>query len=208
MKKSVRTYYSLFSKLYDYGFGIGSLWLMGKLQKESVATLGLRRGDSVYDLGCGSGLLLKHLVAAVGEEGKVIGVDFSDGMLDKARAIVARHGWKNVELICADLTAYQPRQQADAAIFCLTLSLIPEAEKVVANTVPFVKPGKPIVITDSWRLHRKWYHRLTNAFQRFKAPIVCSIYTNRLGEIIPAYLKNVTFKEKFFGIYSIAKGER
>jgi demethylmenaquinone methyltransferase/2-methoxy-6-polyprenyl-1,4-benzoquinol methylase len=56
-------------------------------RKEAVRTLNLKRGDRVVDIGCGTGLNFALLQEAVGPEGKIIGVDLTDAMLDQAREV-------------------------------------------------------------------------------------------------------------------------
>ena len=51
-----------------------------------------------------------------GQRGHVIGVDFSEVMLAQARAGVARRGWRNVELVCADLGDYRFPPDVDAIL--------------------------------------------------------------------------------------------
>ena len=66
----------------------------------------------VLEVGAGTGANLPLLIERVGSEGQVCAVDYSKGMLAKARAKVAKAGWTNVELIEADarqrLTDYDP----------------------------------------------------------------------------------------------------
>ena len=198
--------YNVLSKLYDLYFGIGTLWVMKNYQKKAVKEIGLRDGDVVLDLGCGTGLLFEYLVREVGPNGRVVGIDISPGMIKKAKEKVKRNEWQNVELVCADLTKHELNVKADAIIFCLTLSLIPDHEHLFRESLKYLKQGGTVVVADSWKQYKKWYHKLTNAFITLKAPIVYSDPDNRLGEIIPRYLNNVTSKEALFGVYSIMKG--
>jgi len=69
------------------------------LRREAVARLGLRPGDRVLDLGCGTGLSLPLLWEAVGESGVVYGADVSPDMLARARERVEAAGRRNVRLL-------------------------------------------------------------------------------------------------------------
>src|SRR5262245_34907059 len=71
------------------------------IRERTVAALGLRAGQRVLDVGCGTGLSLALLRDAVGAEGKVFGFDQSPEMLAQARARVAMSGWHNVTLLDA-----------------------------------------------------------------------------------------------------------
>jgi demethylmenaquinone methyltransferase/2-methoxy-6-polyprenyl-1,4-benzoquinol methylase len=61
--------------------------------------MALVAGQTVLDLGCGTGLSFPWLRAAVGVSGHIIGVDASQAMLDRAARRARRHGWSNVTLI-------------------------------------------------------------------------------------------------------------
>ncbi|MFK7930833.1 MAG: class I SAM-dependent methyltransferase, partial [Myxococcota bacterium] len=69
------------------------------LRARTVEGLELHTGDSVLDIGCGTGLNLPYLVEAVGESGRVVALDYSEGMLGKARERVQESGWDNVMLV-------------------------------------------------------------------------------------------------------------
>ena len=91
-------------------------------------------GTTVVDIGCGTGLNLKPLVAAVGPRGRVVGVDASDAMLSRARRRVGGEGWANVTLLqgdAADLLALLDRAGIDHAgidslVATYVLSLMPD----------------------------------------------------------------------------------
>jgi demethylmenaquinone methyltransferase/2-methoxy-6-polyprenyl-1,4-benzoquinol methylase len=71
-------------------------------RKLAVDALKLRPGDTVVEIGCGTGLNFPLLRAAVGETGRIVGVDLTPEMLAQARARAAEEGWRNVELVEAD----------------------------------------------------------------------------------------------------------
>jgi demethylmenaquinone methyltransferase/2-methoxy-6-polyprenyl-1,4-benzoquinol methylase len=64
-----------------------------------VTRLGLAPGQTVLDVGCGTGASFPFLEAAIGSTGRLIGVDQSPEMLARARDRVAREGWDNVTLV-------------------------------------------------------------------------------------------------------------
>ena len=69
------------------------------MRRRAVAWLAPRPGDTVLDVGCGTGLSFELLQRAVGDSGHIVGIEQSPQMIDKARQRVQRHGWRNVTLL-------------------------------------------------------------------------------------------------------------
>ena len=67
--------------------------------------IGIRKGSSVLDLGTGTGVLIPYLVERVGEEGKVVGIDLSEGMLSRAKEKFGH--FPNVDLLRIDFEEEQ-----------------------------------------------------------------------------------------------------
>lgn len=80
-----------------------------------VRQLSLRPGDTVVDIGCGTGLNFALLEEAIGPTGRIVAVDLSDDMLAAARRRTQKYGWDNVELLQADATTVTPRTVTDLA---------------------------------------------------------------------------------------------
>jgi len=77
---------------FDFGF-------IKPIRQKATALLSLRSGDSVLDVGCGSGGAFPFLVQAVGTAGKVVGVEISPASAAHARHRAAANGWSGVEVI-------------------------------------------------------------------------------------------------------------
>jgi len=114
----------------------------------AVAALGLRAGATVADLGCGTGLALPALAAAVGPAGRVIGVDLTDRMLDVAQRRIDRLRLDNVELVEADLGTWNPSTTLDGALAILSLSLLPEVEETIQRLAALLRPGGRLAVVD------------------------------------------------------------
>lgn len=97
--------YQCFAPLYD-ALACEPVYRPGRLA--GIAGLRLRHGQAVVDAGCGTGLNFAWLEAAVGPAGRIVGIDASAAMLDQARKRTRRHGWANIDLLNADLTAIAP----------------------------------------------------------------------------------------------------
>jgi phosphatidylethanolamine/phosphatidyl-N-methylethanolamine N-methyltransferase len=116
-------------------------WTLPKRRTARLA-LGLRPGDRVLDLACGTGLNFPHLRELVGERGQVVGVDLTPAMLDIARKMIAMKGWKNVEVREAD-AAHLPFPDAsfDKVIISFALNIIPEYMEAIEEVQRILIPG-------------------------------------------------------------------
>ena len=98
----------------------------------------------VLDLGCGTGLSLPLLHAAVGPGGRIVGVEQCPEMLQLARERVARFGWRNVTLIEAAAEDAALDAVADAALFHFTHDIL-RAPGAVARVARALRPGARVV---------------------------------------------------------------
>jgi len=85
MGSSRQTYYDLFSLIYDFIIRVHSRDTEGSLRKFITDKANLSEGETALDLCTGTGSVAIELAKQVGEKGLVVGLDFSQGMLEKAR---------------------------------------------------------------------------------------------------------------------------
>jgi len=124
------------------------------LRRSAVARLGLRRGDTVLDVGCGTGLSLPLLQEAVGPGGSIIGIEQSPEMLRLARERVDGQRWRNVTLIEAPVAAAVIEVRADAALFHFTHDILRD-ESAIAN-VARALPGGARVVASGLQWSAPW----------------------------------------------------
>lgn len=109
----------------------------------------IRKGDTVIDLGSGAGndvFVARH---EVGDEGRVIGVDFTPAMIAKARRNAETLGYTNVEFVQGDIEAMPlPDAIADVVISNCVLNLVPNKPAVLAEIHRVLKPGGHFSISD------------------------------------------------------------
>ena len=156
-------WYDLISPLYDLG-ATGS----GGPRREAVAELRLQRGDIVLDIACGTGLNFSFIQRAITSDGRLIGLDYSSGMLVMARRKVERRRWANVRLIQADARALSEellRERAgvdriDKVLCTLGFTVVPDWETVFERSCALLKPGGRYVIMD-------WYVKERSPFSWF-----------------------------------------
>jgi ubiquinone/menaquinone biosynthesis C-methylase UbiE len=131
---------------------LSPLFLINPLmRRKAVAALALRRGDTVLEVGVGTGRNLPYLRDAVGSAGAVIGVDLSPGMLAEARKVVGRRGGAAVELIEANAATVELDREVDAVLFSLSYSAMPASVRppALARVWARLRPGGCVVMLDT-----------------------------------------------------------
>ncbi len=108
-----------------------------KYKKLALSESTLKRGDNVLVFCCGTGLDFPEILSRIGHEGKIVGVDFSNDMLEKAKEKIEKHQWNNIELIEADVTKfrYGNNKLFDAGVCTLGLSIIPDFKAAYYNLI-------------------------------------------------------------------------
>jgi ubiquinone/menaquinone biosynthesis C-methylase UbiE len=114
----------------------------------AVRALGLRRGDTVVDIACGTGLNFSLLEAAIGPEGRIVGVDLTDAMLDRAGDRIEANGWSNVSLVQADAAAFDFPAVVDAILSTYALTQVPGCGDVIANGAAALLSGGRWAVLD------------------------------------------------------------
>jgi ubiquinone/menaquinone biosynthesis C-methylase UbiE len=120
------------------------LALFEPVRRRAVAWLAPRPGDTVLDVGCGTGLSFALLQDAVGSGGRIVGIEQSPQMLDKARQRVQRHGWRNVTLLCAPAEEARLDGRADAALLHFTHDVM-QSGAALDHVLHHLKPGATLV---------------------------------------------------------------
>lgn len=109
----------------------------------------IQKGDTVIDLGSGAGndcFVARH---ETGETGKVIGIDFTDAMIRKARINADKLGFNNVEFRQGDIEDMPVADNtADVIVSNCVLNLVPDKQKVIGEIFRTLKPGGHFSISD------------------------------------------------------------
>ncbi len=109
----------------------------------------ISKGDTVIDLGSGAGndcFVARH---ETGPEGKVIGVDFTPAMIERARTNCEKLGYNNVEFRQGDIDNMPVSDGiADVVVSNCVLNLVPDKPRVIAEIFRVLKPGGHFSISD------------------------------------------------------------
>lgn len=110
---------------------------------------GIKKGDTVVDLGSGAGNDVFVSRAIVGDEGKVIGLDFTQEMIDKANENKTKTGYKNVEFYLGEIESMPFEDNiADVVVSNCVLNLVPDKKKAFSEINRILKPGAHFCVSD------------------------------------------------------------
>jgi ubiquinone/menaquinone biosynthesis C-methylase UbiE len=179
----------------------------------AVHALGLRPGDTVVDIACGTGLNFPLLEKVVGPDGRIVGVDLTDAMLARAQDRIETNGWSNVSLVQADAADFDFPAGVNAILSTYAMTQVPECAEVIAHgakalsaggrwvvldlKVPGNTPGwlaklgtatvRPFAAIDEWMMRRPW---------------------DAIRAAMQEDLADLSWSELFFGTAFLAAGSR
>ena len=162
----------------------------------------IKKGDTVIDLGCGAGNDCFVARAITGETGKVIGIDFTEKMIEKARTNAEKLGYHNVEFRFGDIEKMPvSADMADVVVSNCVLNLVPNKLNVLKEVFRVLKPGGHFSISDIV-LEGELPSKLKQAAEMYAGCVSGAIQKQVYLELINATgFKNITVqKEKIITI--------
>lgn len=166
---STQQFYTRWAELYDY---VATAPGVTSWRERVVDMLSLSPGDTVVEMGCGTGANFPHLRSAVGPEGQVIGVDLVPAMLAGAHSRIDRRGWENVHVVRGDATKPSIKR-ADAVVSTFLIGMLSDPEAAVGEWLNYLAPGGRIAIMNAGRSDRTLatpLNLLFRLFVRFSSP--------------------------------------
>jgi ubiquinone/menaquinone biosynthesis C-methylase UbiE len=178
-------------------------------REKAVEALALKRGATVVEIGCGTGLNFGLLESKIGPEGKIVGVDLTDSMLAGAKERSRRNGWSNVELVQSDAANFEFPRKVNGIISTFALTLVPEYDSVIRAGSETLVTGGRFVILD-FKLPWNWLSPLAPvivpALRPFGATL--DLAARRPWEAMRKCLATTSVEELYGGIAYIAVGEQ
>jgi len=161
---AVDRFYTRWAGVYDL-FASAAPGISGA-RRQGVDALGVTPGDTVVEMGCGTGANLPYLREAIGSAGGVVGVDLADGALARARLRIERADWENVDVVRGDATR-PPTARVDALLATFVVGMFDDPATVVERWCDAVGPGGRIVLLNAMRSDHPAAAPLNLAFRGF-----------------------------------------
>lgn len=209
-REEVLDAYQKWAKVYDL-----VVWLyylvgmrIGHWRRLAVEALALRPGDTVVEIGCGTGLNFFLLEQAIGKTGKIIGVDISEAMLERARARIGLANWHNIELVCCAAGDYQFPKGVNGILAVGVLNYEPNFDKVIEQGTMALAPGRRWVVLD-YKKPNNWLRFLTPLFVALGSlyGVSRALMERHSWKSVQRYLHNTHMQELYGGFVYIIWGE-
>jgi demethylmenaquinone methyltransferase/2-methoxy-6-polyprenyl-1,4-benzoquinol methylase len=173
------------------------------MRRATVRAMQLHRGDSVLEVGCGTGRNFPLLLDAIGADGHLYGVDFAEQMLRRAHQLCEHRRWSNVTLLQSDATGYALPESVDAAVFSLSYATMKYHGQALEHAWNQLRPGGRLVIMDAKTPSGAWGKLVGPAMFWLSRASVLGNPDERPWEHLRAFTDQVNLEEKALGTYYI-----
>lgn len=167
--RNVYSFWGRFPALYSAQDVVTFLGRAKTIRDGAAKKLGLKNGNKVMEVACGSGRNFPYLVEAAGNNGRIIGFDYSQKMLNAAQQRCKRNGWHNVKLVQGDAAQLKINENNfDGVISVLGISAVPDWRRALQRCHDVLRPGGKLVVCDA---------RLFTGTLKILNPLVKIIYS-------------------------------
>jgi ubiquinone/menaquinone biosynthesis C-methylase UbiE len=160
----VREFYGQWAHIYDR---LASAPGVRSWRRRAAAALDLSPGDTVVEMGCGTGANVPLLREQVGPDGLIVGIDVTRPLLDRARARTTGRGWTNAHFCTGDATQPPVSGPVDAVLGTFVLGLFRDPAAVVEDWVDLCRPGGRVAVLNFQRSDRPLAAPINLAFAAF-----------------------------------------
>lgn len=177
-------------------------------RKRAIDVLNLQEGQAVLEVGCGTGKNFPYLHEKVGDSGKIIGVEYSEKMLDIARRRIAKDDYQNVELHQADAAQFTPPHEINAALFADVLFVIPNFRLALERAISAIETEGKVSILD-FKLTDNPVFKVLNGVWRKWSQFYGGDFGRRPWEDLEELLgQSITIEKHLLGFRYIAHGTK
>ena len=170
-----------------------------------VEQLPARAGDTVLDVGCGTGLCLPMLHDKVGATGTIVGIDASEQMLQLAADRVTAHGWDNVRLVATPAERAPIDGPADAALFCAVHDVL-QSRAALKRVFEQLRPGAAVA-AGGGKLPGPWLRHMRGWVRALHAPFVADFTGfDKPWRLLAEFVPDLHVHEHAFGAGFLASG--
>lgn len=166
-------------------------------QARLLVMAGLRRGERVLDVACGTGLVSLQAAALVGREGEVIGTDISEKMIESARQIADEKMLPQAKFFRLDAEALAlAANYFDAALCALGLMYVPHPELALAQMLQALKPrGRAVAAVWGERRRCGWAEIFPIVDARVESEVCPLFFQLGTGDCLQQTFARVGFEE-------------
>lgn len=207
--EQIRRLYGRTAHFYDFALLGYRLLGVTRQRRKAIDALQLRPGDTVVDLGCGTGANFALLVEAVGSTGRIVGVDLSAAMLAQAKRRIDKAGWNNIDLVETDLVHWKLPTNTAGVLATFALEMVPEYETVVRHLASELDPGKRLSLL-GMKYPKRWPEWLIRLGLWLNKPFgVSREYASfHPWESVEHHLTVVLYEDLYYGAAYRCVGER
>jgi ubiquinone/menaquinone biosynthesis C-methylase UbiE len=188
-----------------------------RYRQQAVQALGLREGDTVLEVGCGTGINFRYIQERIGASGQLVALDYTPAMLEEAEKKANENGWRNVEFVQGDAAAVERlvAGPVDAALSTACLCIVPGWQEAIAGVASLLRPGGRLAVLDFLSMTPRGPLRLLSPLvdwwtrhYGFADPDVDFREERPWKEAMGRYLTNVVYREMYFGTMFLCYGEK
>ena len=189
----IKHFFEQIAHRYDLMNSLISFRQHRRWRKQTMKKMAVQPGQIVLDLCCGTCDWTIALAEAVGPEGKVIGLDFSQRMLAQGRAKIVQANLQNVELICGNaLNLPFNNDFFDYVTIGFGLRNVQNYQQVIKEMYRVLKPGGSAVCLETSQPALPIYKQMYRLYFKYVMPILGKLVTNNFAAY--DWLQESTFK--------------